>query len=299
MTGAIHIRSISSVSEHWSGVNAAETSICDHKRNWFDAVTFLGRKGHKFLSTPTKYMLSAFKQSENFFDGGNLSGIYIGSSSADTEHRKAITSNLRCNADELPGAASALSASLNASASCIAKLHGVRGPVLTLAGGDDTGLICLWSAAIAAARGEIASICIGQVEHQPHELASDGAVVWLASSEDCDDVIAKLEVEEWKRFDPDNLDTLITAVRDCTGPVTVLSAYAPTINAEIQEKFREERPEVEVDLISTRNIEGLIVKDLRPFSMLSLMILRNFEGRLLVLSENGHLFKLKLTKKRT
>jgi len=296
MTAALHLRSISAVSAKWSGVNVAEPEG-EARVDWFDANTHLGRKGHRYYSPPTKYALSAILQAPDF-SGGTASGIYLGSSSADTEHRRSIASKLGDNDDDLPGAASALSASLSAPAGTIAKRYAVHGPVVTLAGGDDSALVCLWSAANAARRGEISLACIGQVEHQPGVDASDGAVVWLATTEDDEDAVATVAVNGWAPFDPGDTGALLEAIKGGDGPVTILSALGESQDEALACALLNEFDQERFEIVSTQEIEDLVAEDLRPFSLLSLLILKGIGGSILVLSGNGHLFNLTVTSKR-
>ncbi|MEL6677949.1 MAG: hypothetical protein AAFQ51_04515 [Pseudomonadota bacterium] len=299
MTAALHIRAVSTIAAGWSGVNLADPAPATADPAWFDATAYLGRKGHRYLSTPTKYTMAAMQQSRAGFDGGQKAGVYIGSSSADTEHRRSIVQKLGQDADDLPGAASALSASLSAPAGCIAKRYAVHGPVVTVAGGDDTALVCLWSAAVAAARGEISSICIGQVEHQPDDDASDGAIIWLASTDTDQDALATLTINGWQRLNATGYGEVVRLAESLPAPVTILSARDTPANEEIAHTLSENHSGKPIQLISTNDIEDLTVKDLRPFSLLTLMILQNYEGSILVLSESGHLFNLTIAKMRT
>ena len=290
MSATMTLCAISSVCRGWEGVNL-ETPNRAAATPWFNAQAYLGKRGHRFLSSSAKLVLAAARQIQDRIRGGTQSGLYLGTASADTGHRARTIASLHNDPDGLPGAASAPQASANGPAGTLAKTYGVNGPVMTLSGGDDSGLVCLWQAAAAMGRGEISACVVGQVEDQPQD-ETLGAVLWSLArdAEDASNAsVARLSFDGWQRL-PHGDFTALEQLADCTlGPVTLIAHEQPDV-AELVSHLQTRCPDFE--FISGVGVQPLISPDMHLFSLLSLAILTGCEGRILILSRKGHLFSL-------
>ncbi|SOH94986.1 hypothetical protein SAMN06273572_1077 [Monaibacterium marinum] len=284
----LHIRAVSAMTPGWMGVNGGiPAAPVPDMGTWFDATAHLGRKGHRYLSHPTKYALAAAQRIGDAIRGGADAALYLGTGSADTEHRRQIVRGLNGCPDVLPGAASAPSASVNGPAGTLARIFGITGPVMTLTGGDDSALICLWQAATAMARGDVGACVIGQVEHVPG--SADGAVLWSLDLEHGDSAVAEIVFDGWSRLQGDADTALLREIAAIAGEVTLIAADTPQLRALIR-PLQHARCAFEFMPAST--LSDVLIADMHLFSLLTLAILNGTGGSILILSGNGHLFKL-------
>lgn len=300
MIGAMQLGAVSSICRGWEGVNLPDRADRAGVQ-WFDPAAHLGRRGHRFVAEPVKYTLAAAQQIADRIFGGPVSGLYLGTASGDTAHRLLVMTGLREDADALPGAASAPGASVNSPAGALARKYRVHGPVITLTGGDDSGLVCLWQAASAMARGEVRDCLVGQVEHVPHLDGESGAVLWslTAPGAVADNAagIADVTFERWVRLSPGDPGALPRCLAAIDGPATLIAHdFAPVAEA-LATRARAPRDIGGIDFMSTDCLNGAVAPDMQLFSLLSLAILTGSEGRILVLSRRGHLFSLNVKHK--
>lgn len=293
-SSGLHIRAMSALTPVWAGINTAllsGTSVPEEE--WFDATVYLGRKGHRYLSKATKYALAAACNMDGLIDGGLRSGLYLGTASADTEHRRQILQGLEDGEKMLPGPACAPSASVNGPAGALARTFGINGPVMTLTGGDDSGLICLWQAAMGMSRGATDTCIVGQVEHIQN--APDGAVLWSLTRECEDNSLAEIHFDGFSRLRGNIADKLTSEILRVNSHVTLIAAETPDIEDFIK-SIKLSNPFFQYMPADT--LHSMLCPDMHLFSLLSLAILNGTEGCILILSRYGHLFKLTCKSKR-
>lgn len=291
MNAAMTLCAISSVCPGWEGVNLAQP-LPRLQQDWFDAQQHLGKRGHRFLSIATKLALAAAQQFNPSIKGGPAIGLYLGTASADTRHRVRTVQALRRDPIALPGAASAPQASANSLAGTLARKFGITGPVMTLTGGDDSGLIGLWQAASAMARGEISGCVVGQVEDTVQDPAA-GAILWSLTREPQAHGVTCLEFCGWKRLpDEGRFEALADLIGQINGPVTLISQPTAQLG-ELARQLRNTRSAgSEIEFISGEPAESALAPDMYLFGLLSLEILDGRQGCILILSRHGHLFIL-------
>ncbi len=298
MTAVLRLRAISAMTNGWSGVNpsvaAANTETSPD--SWFDANKYLGRKGHRYLSLPMKYVLATARQIEGHIVGGAEAGLFLGTASADAEHRRRVMRGLNGDADELPGSVSATGASVHGPAGVLARVYGINGPVITFTGGDDSALICLWQAAIAAKRGKARNCLVGQVEHGDHK-SRDGAVIWALDCLAVDGALAEITVESWTRPGSQLFDALSRLIASDQGPLHLITHQDNAQSDLVREIAATRRTGPPIKFLCDAGNARSIPPDMHLFSLLSLSILNKESGRILILSRNGHLFSLSVNMK--
>ena len=300
---ALDLDAVSSVCRGWEGVNRPTRAPLP-AAPWFDAVMHLGRRGHRYMTEAARLSLAASRQiaAEDGpgIPGGTEAGLYLGTASADTAYRRQVMTGLCEDETQLPGAASAPGASANGPAGLLARSYGVQGPVMTLTGGDDSGLIALWQAASAMARAEVLACLVGQVEAGDTGQHDDGAVLWRLSApgerSGGTNPLARIAFDGFTR-DPRDDETWFS---DRFGvprqddepqePVKLIAHGSPQL-ADLVKTVNRGRQHPITFLSAQQHCDAL-APDMHLFSLLSLAILNGVTGRIIVRSRRGHVFNL-------
>lgn len=302
----LDLDAVSSVCRGWEGVNNA-TRIALPAGPWFDAVAHLGRRGHRYMTDAARLVLAAARQIARQdgpgIAGGAEAGLYLGTASADMAYRRQVIIGLRGNESLLPGAASAPSASVNSPAGVLARIYGVNGPVMTLTGGDDSGLIGLWQAASAIARSEVAACLAGQVETDGTKGYDDGTVLWRLSAPSARTTahppLARIVFDGFERDARDdkvwfaNRFAAPERAKDWQGPFTLI-AHGDQQFATLVDSVNRDRAN-SITFLSAQQRCDALAPDMHLFSLLSLSILNGITGRILIRSRRGHVFNLNVS----
>lgn len=210
---------------------------------------------------------------------------------------------IRLDQSVLPGAASAPGASANGPAGAVARHYKVYGPVMTLTGGDDSGLVCLWQAASAMGRGEVSDCLIGQVEAVTGAAQEDGALLWSLRTQGAAQAggapLSDVTFHAWQRLAPGDLDALREKIHETPGRVILIARATPALTAMAEAIQRDVKTPIDFEFLSTDRLSGVVAPDMQLFSLLTLSILNGSEGRILILSQSGHLFSLTVKPKGT
>lgn len=262
--------------------------------DWFNPNDYLGRKGHRYYSTPIKQILSAGSclDRNTSSEKANKSGVFIGTSTVDLDARRAITENFRTQNDTLVGAASAPNCSVNIAASVLAEKFGFTGQCFTFTGGEDSSLFALWKAINSIENGKLSRCIVGQVEHTKDEPAKSGAILWdLDNSSKEDNLLIRtasvcrsnhFSVQSLNICKADEIIYFIGRDSDCTNLVT---------QNLMQNGINYER-------IWNSTIASTITNDMQLFANLSLLARDRVYGHILIVSDKGHIFHLNLSTKR-
>ena len=275
-----HVTSIAAIHDGCCGPDPIGFGPGTGDANWFDPAAYLGKRGWKYTSEPVRYVLSAAGMLPATDGDGSENGIFIGTGSADLEHRRSLASELQSPECILPGAASAPNASVNMPAGALAKKLGAKGPVFTMTGGDEAPLVSLWVALAALARGEIRHCVVGQVEHDASQPAHGGAVLWQLGPSDTG-LGVEIAAGTWSRDLGD--------IAELTGPVTLIAGDGPMRDGAIAVMSANN---IEFTEFADPGVSETVLDGMVLFSLLSLTVTRRIGGSILVLSGNGQFFTI-------
>ncbi|MCG7536696.1 hypothetical protein [Pseudoalteromonas sp. OOF1S-7] len=148
------------------------------KRDWFDPREYLGKKGHRYYSMATKYVLSA--QSLLNIKNGQQPFYALGTSTADDDVRCLISKELEEGSETSLGATYAPNSSVNMPASCLSIKSQSNNSNFTFTG-INSGFMSLW-AGMSDVGANGAHYIVGQVESDSKS-CNEGVILWDLNNE--------------------------------------------------------------------------------------------------------------------
>lgn len=164
----------------------AKSSVSD---SWFDANHHLGKRGHKYLSNASRYLLAAAGKAVGSNDERDKSlkdrtGIVVGTNEADYWVRRNVDKIVLSQGANALNAIEAPNTAVNLPASHVAMRFGYTGPNLTLTNPHLAGLESIYVAERLLRRYSLAAVMAGAVEDSLESNQANGgaAVLFLENS---------------------------------------------------------------------------------------------------------------------
>ena len=275
------------------GTYSASYARTNAHPDWFDPSEHLGKKGHRYLSQPIKYVLSAAKAFETNFTAyqSRECGVFIGTNSVDIDTRRQISNKLNCGEDPV-GAASAPNCSVNIAASILAEKLKFHGSCFTFTGGEDCALFAFWKAVKSLSSKHLNRAVIGQVESHSNFPLQSGAILWDLSSREGESSqeINDMNVNRWASCRTDLFPMLET------GEMIYFIGRDGNLTAEFSQYLANKK--VHLERIWNTTVSQSISQNMQLFANISLLIQSRAEGRIFIMSNSGHIFHFKLSTRR-
>lgn len=295
--GNVYLKSIACITGPYSGTDLTEKINTSATPDWFDAVSYLGKKGHRYYSEPVKYTLAAatlLEPAQEVPDENKKDhAVFMATNSADRAIREQITHDLKTRGNAMVGAAYAPNCSVNTPASHLSIKYGYHKPCFTHTGPRDAAFFSLWQAVDLMGKMQADSALVGQVEYCSRSVEKSGAVLWELSMIYDKTALSCIEsfhctrgIEGMRgRIDP-NLPG-----REET--VYLIGREGSALNRVKAHLSENNQP---VEWVHNQQLEQCLLPDFFLYSSLSFLIAQKADFSALIVSDSGHIFYLKLVK---
>lgn len=274
---------------------------------WFDANHHLGKRGHKYLSNASRYLLAAASRAVGASDSRpeelkERTGVVIGTNQADYWVRRDVDAIVLKHGSNALNAIEAPNTAVNLPASQIAMRFGYTGPNLTLTNPHLAGLEAIYVADRLMRRHRLSAVMSGAVEDSFESGYSMGgaAVLLLERSREVSRpalaIIEEIALDFHANFDHALSERVVAKLRQkCKDgyPVWLIShcpELAQSTQAELQSRLH-----VPVNDLSKTNESFPAKHTMLPLMQLLWLLANRHQGVVLALSNLGNIIMLSLT----
>lgn len=276
--------------------------------DWFDAPAHLGKRGYKFLSNASRYLLAATCKAMGQTDLRSdelkeRTGIVVGTNQADYWVRRDTDQVAREHGAEALNAIEAPNIAVNLPASHVAMRFGYTGPNITLSNHHLAGLEAFYVADRLMHRHQLATMLCGSVEDSRatgHHIPLGGATM-LKLEQPCrtsGPVLARIEsvrVEFFPKLHSGINGRAIDNLRRCCADASDvwLLSHCPSTAGRIAHAL-EPHVLATIHNLAPMNDSFQASHTLLPLLQLLWLIANRHEGQVLAISPLGHFVTLTL-----
>ncbi len=297
---AVYIKKIACITGLLSGTDLTRELNTSATSDWFDAVSYLGKKGHRYYSEPVKYTLAAARSLELASHAPNENGwnyaVFMATNSADRAIRQQVAHDLATPGKTMLGAAGAPNLSVNIPASYLSMKYQCHKPCFTYTGPGDSVFFALWQALCLMRKKQADSALVGQVEYCDGSAEKSGALLWELSTINDKTALSRIELFYCTRGVEGLKGHIDLNSPGGDEPVCLIGQKSSALNTVGTYLSENDQP---VEWIHDRRLEQFLLPDLFLYSSLSFLIARKTNFRALVVSNFGHIFYIKLIKGET
>lgn len=274
---------------------------------WFDANHHLGKRGHKYFSNASRYLLAAACRAVGINDTRSedlkeRTGVIIGTNQADYWVRRDVDAIVLRHGANALNAIEAPNTAVNLPASQVAMRFGYTGPNLTLTNPHLAGLEAIYVADRLLRRHRLSAVMSGAVEdsfESGYSTGGAGVLLLEKSSEVSRPALARIEEIDldFHAYSDHALSERIVAKlrQKCKGgyPVWLIS-HCPELAQRTQSELQS-RLHVPVNDLSKTNESFPAKHTMLPLMQLLWLLANRHEGVVLAQSNLGNIIMFTLT----
>ncbi len=282
----------------------ARSSVSD---SWFDANHYLGKRGHKYLSNASRYLLAAAGRAVGTVDDRHKdlkdrTGIVVGTNEADYWVRREVNRIVLSQGANALNAIEAPNTAVNLPASHVAMRFGYTGPNMTLTNPHLAGLESIYVADRLLRRHRLAAVMAGAVEDslESDHVNGGAAVLFLENSREASGpALATIEAIDLDFHAPTDHalgEWVIAKLRQkCVpGSAVWLLSHCTELAQRMQTQLQH-CVTVPVHDLSKKNTIFAAKHTLLPLMQLLWLIANKHQGIVLAQSNLGHIVMFTLT----